>query len=81
MTKFEDLDKSQKISLVMLGIFFAKEKSAIQLLTLRTDAEAIFYLRNEDWIRISSLEIRYRPLFEGAIKEEWHRFENLWAES
>jgi hypothetical protein len=79
--QFSELSREQKFHLVKLGILFAEAKNAIQVLTLCSDADAVFQLKDEDWVKICGLEIEYRILFEQAIKEKWNTFETLWAES
>ncbi len=77
---YEELSKSELVELKMLGIVFEKQKAAIQLLTLRRSADAIFHLTDADWIKIAGLDIAYRPLFEQAIKFSWEQFEELWGQ-
>lgn len=76
-----ELSEKQKATIKMLGLVLAQEKSVIQLLTLIREPIAIFKLKDDDWIKITGLQISYRGIFESTISEDWQRFEDLWNKS
>ncbi len=75
---YATLSPTQKATLKMSGLVFADEKASIQLLTLKSDADAVFKLRDEDWARICGLDIRYRPAVEDSLRDYWDEFVELW---
>lgn len=79
--EYDRLTKSQQATLKMSGLVLAEEKSSIQLLTLTSGAEAVFKLKDQDWTKITTLEIRYRPFIEEALRDYWQEFVRLWDES
>lgn len=79
--EYDRLTTSQKATLKMSGLVLAEEKSSIQLLTLTNGAEAVFKLKDQDWTTITTLEIRYRPFIEAALRDYWQEFVRLWDES
>ena len=78
---FHQLNSNQKTLLKLNGLVFAKEKSSIQLLTLKTDADAIFNLTDDDWTKISGLDIQYRSAVEESLRDCWNEFVTLWNEN
>ena len=78
---YHQLNSEHKALLKSTGLLFANEKSSVQLLTLKRDAEAVFKLTDDDWANICGLDVRYRPAVEEALRDYWHEFVKLWDES
>jgi hypothetical protein len=77
----KNLNQDEKLRLSLAGLAFAKSKTAISLLTLRNEPDAIFLLKDEDWIKFSGFEINNRPSVEAVLRDSWSHFSDLWRDS